>query len=123
LDRILKEFKLLFKQIKNDRKTDKAEPRTPVDKSVDRNEEMIKKSNSFIAVNQALTKILGPNPKEKSKLRPEVFTSVLRLDQLLQQEEEERSRLERLADSALQLVREAASQRELAEKILSKRHG
>ena len=84
---------------------------------------MIKKSNSFIAVNQALTKILGPNPKETSKLRPEVFTSVLRLDQLLQQEEEERSRLERLADSALQLVREAASQRELAEKILSKQHG
>merc|ERR1712106_787908 len=85
-------------------------------------------SNSFeedddlSAVDEALSKLLGSKPSEESKLSPELFSVVLRLDDFFKEEERRKSKkvnkVENLIDSALGLVEGAVTRRENAEKRL-----
>merc|ERR1711874_110217 len=74
------------------------------------------------AVDEALSKLLGPKPSENSKLSPEVFSVVIKLDDFLKEEEREKekkvAKVENLVDSALEFIEGAVTRRENAEKRL-----
>ena len=60
------------------------------------------------AVEQALVRLLGPNPKPEDRISTKQLEVILQLDDFLQQEEERRvemkRRVESLADKAIDLV-------------------
>ena len=78
------------------------------DKTVVKEEKKSEEENDYRAVEIALTKLLGRNPKKQNKITPEVLATVIKLDDFLKQEEDERQerveQVENLADKALELV-------------------
>jgi len=74
------------------------------------------------AVDEALSRLLGPKPSEESKLSPEVFSVIVQLDEVLKDEEREKKKkvkqVESLVDSALGLIEGAVTRRENAERRL-----
>jgi len=102
------------KGTKNSKKdaSNKEEERDP--KEVEAKEE-----DTFGAVQEALTFLIGDNPSEEEKLSAEEFKAVIELDKFLRTEEEQRKRKENEVDSllktALEYVDSAVDRREEAE--------
>ena len=97
---------------------------TILEKSMIRKEEVEEneEDEDLSAVQTALSTLLGSNPSEESKLSPDVFSVVLKLDKFFQQEEKQKAKkvdkVENLVDTALGFINGAVTHREHAEKRL-----
>ena len=71
-------------------------------------EESQKEKNEFSAVEEALTRLLGKDPKKQNKISSDILETVIELDEFLREEEEERQArvdtIRSLADRAIDLV-------------------
>jgi len=113
-----KDSELLFLK-KNKKKSSLNEV---IDTAVEEIKSAEEDDDDLSAVRKALTTLLGKKPAEDSKLSPEVFSAVLKLDDFLKQEEKQKTKkineVESLVDTALGFIDGAVTLREHAEKRL-----